>query len=36
VADLEAGGNSRKEAIVSVARRAGVAKREVYDVVHRP
>jgi 16S rRNA (cytidine1402-2'-O)-methyltransferase len=36
VADLEAEGTSRKEAIVTVARRAGVAKREVYDVVHRP
>ena len=36
VADLEAEGTSRKEAIVTVARRAGVAKREVYDAVHRP
>ena len=36
VADLEAEGTSRKEAIVTVARRAGVAKREVYDLVHRP
>jgi len=35
VADLEAQGTSRKEAIVAVARKAGVAKREVYDVVHR-
>jgi 16S rRNA (cytidine1402-2'-O)-methyltransferase len=35
VADLEAAGTSRKEAIVTVARRAGVAKREVYDVVHK-
>jgi 16S rRNA (cytidine1402-2'-O)-methyltransferase len=35
VADLEQDGMSRKEAIVEVARRAGVPKREVYDLVHR-
>ncbi|MGH3347490.1 MAG: SAM-dependent methyltransferase, partial [Nocardioides sp.] len=35
VADLEADGTPRKEAIVQVARRAGVPKREVYDAVHR-
>jgi 16S rRNA (cytidine1402-2'-O)-methyltransferase len=35
VADLEADGVSRKEAIVEVARRAGVPKREVYDLVHK-
>ena len=34
VSDLEAGGTSRKEAIVEVARRAGVPKREVYNLVH--
>ncbi len=34
VADLEAEGVSRKEAIVEVARRAGVPKREVYNLVH--
>ena len=34
VADLESGGTPRKEAIVQVARRAGVPKREVYDAVH--
>ena len=34
VADLEAVGTSRKEAIVEVARRAGVPKREVYNLVH--
>ena len=27
---------TRKEAILDVARRAGVPKREVYDAVHRP
>jgi 16S rRNA (cytidine1402-2'-O)-methyltransferase len=36
VAALEADGVSRKEAIVEVARRAGVPKREVYDLVHKP
>ena len=34
VADLEATGTPRKEAIVRVARLAGVPKREVYDAVH--
>jgi len=32
---LEAAGTSRKDAIVDVARTAGVPKRVVYDVVHR-
>ncbi|GAA2146658.1 16S rRNA (cytidine(1402)-2'-O)-methyltransferase [Nocardioides koreensis] len=36
VADLEEGGTSRKEAILEVARRAGLPKREVYDAVHKP
>ena len=35
VADLEEGGTSRKEAILEVARRAGLPKREVYDAVHK-
>jgi 16S rRNA (cytidine1402-2'-O)-methyltransferase len=35
VAELEADGTSRKEAIVSVARKSGVPRREVYDVVHK-
>jgi 16S rRNA (cytidine1402-2'-O)-methyltransferase len=35
VAALEVDGLSRKEAIVEAARRAGVPKREVYDVVHK-
>ncbi|WP_322920196.1 16S rRNA (cytidine(1402)-2'-O)-methyltransferase [Nocardioides renjunii] len=35
VADLEAAGSTRKEAIAEVAKRAGLPKREVYDVVHR-
>jgi 16S rRNA (cytidine1402-2'-O)-methyltransferase len=34
VAEREAGGVSRKEAIVDVARLAGVPKREVYQAVH--
>lgn len=34
VADLELGGVRRKDAIVEVARRAGVPKREVYNLVH--
>ena len=34
VAALEAGGESRKEAIKAVAARAGVPKRVVYDAVH--
>ena len=33
VAELETGGMTRKEAILDVARRAGVPKREVYDAV---
>ena len=35
VAELEAGGSTRKEAIAEAAKRAGVPKREVYDLVHR-
>jgi 16S rRNA (cytidine1402-2'-O)-methyltransferase len=35
VADLEATGTTRKEAIGEVARTAGVPKRHVYDLVHR-
>jgi len=35
VADLEEDGTPRKQAIVEVARLAGVPKREVYDAVHR-
>ena len=35
VAELETNGMTRKDAILDVARRAGVPKREVYDVVHR-
>ena len=35
VAELEDAGTSRKEAIVAVARQAGLPKREVYDAVHR-
>jgi 16S rRNA (cytidine1402-2'-O)-methyltransferase len=35
VADQEARGVSRKDAIADVAKRAGVPKREVYDLVHR-
>ena len=35
VAALEASGSTRKEAIAEVAKRAGLPKREVYDVVHR-
>ncbi|MET3962635.1 16S rRNA (cytidine1402-2'-O)-methyltransferase [Marmoricola sp. OAE513] len=35
VADQEARGVSRKDAIADVARRAGVPKREVYDLVHK-
>jgi 16S rRNA (cytidine1402-2'-O)-methyltransferase len=34
VVDLEADGSTRKEAIAEVARRAGVPKREVYNLVH--
>jgi 16S rRNA (cytidine1402-2'-O)-methyltransferase len=36
VAAAEAGGATRKDAIAEVARRAGVPKREVYDLVHKP
>ncbi|WP_397220045.1 16S rRNA (cytidine(1402)-2'-O)-methyltransferase [Nocardioides sp. AE5] len=36
VAALEAAGMPRKAAILDVAGRAGVPKREVYDAVHRP
>ena len=35
VAEEEAVGSSRKEAIAEVARRAGLPKREVYDAVHK-
>jgi 16S rRNA (cytidine1402-2'-O)-methyltransferase len=35
VGDLEADGLTRKDAIVEAARRAGVPKREVYDLIHR-
>jgi 16S rRNA (cytidine1402-2'-O)-methyltransferase len=34
VADEEAAGATRKEAIADVARRAGLPKREVYAAVH--
>ena len=34
VAGLEAGGTPRKAAVVEVARRAGVPKRDVYNLVH--
>jgi 16S rRNA (cytidine1402-2'-O)-methyltransferase len=36
VAEEEATGSTRKEAILDVARRAGVPKRVVYDAVHKP
>jgi 16S rRNA (cytidine1402-2'-O)-methyltransferase len=36
VAEEEATGATRKEAILDVARRSGVPKRVVYDAVHRP
>ena len=36
VTGLESDGTSRKDAILDVARRAGVPKREVYDAVHKP
>lgn len=36
VSALEASGTSRKDAIVEVARAAGVPKRLVYDAVHKP
>jgi len=35
VAELEADGVTRKDAILDVARRSGVPKREVYDAVHK-
>lgn len=35
VAEREAGGMSRKDAILAVAKLAGLPKREVYEVVHR-
>jgi 16S rRNA (cytidine1402-2'-O)-methyltransferase len=35
VADEEAAGSTRKEAVAAVAKRAGIPKREVYDAVHR-
>ena len=35
VAELEADGITRKDAIVEVAKAAGLPKREVYDVVHK-
>ncbi len=35
VAGLESDGMTRKDAILDIARRAGVPKREVYDAVHR-
>ena len=36
VAEEEAVGSTRKEAILDVARRAGLPKRVVYDAVHKP
>ena len=36
VASEEAAGVPRKQAIVDVARRSGVPKRVVYDLVHKP
>jgi 16S rRNA (cytidine1402-2'-O)-methyltransferase len=36
VADLEAEGLTKKEAIAETAKRSGVPKREVYDLVHKP
>jgi 16S rRNA (cytidine1402-2'-O)-methyltransferase len=36
VAEAEAKGSTRKEAILEVARRAGLPKRVVYDAVHKP
>jgi 16S rRNA (cytidine1402-2'-O)-methyltransferase len=35
VAEREAAGTSRKEAIVEVARTAGLPKRHVYALVHQ-
>jgi 16S rRNA (cytidine1402-2'-O)-methyltransferase len=36
VTEEEAAGSTRKEAILDVARRAGLPKRVVYDAVHKP
>lgn len=36
VADAESGGSTRKDAILEVARLAGLPKRVVYDAVHKP
>jgi 16S rRNA (cytidine1402-2'-O)-methyltransferase len=36
VADAEAAGATRKDAIAAVAKAAGVPKRDVYDLVHKP
>jgi 16S rRNA (cytidine1402-2'-O)-methyltransferase len=36
VADLEASGTPRRDAIAQVAKAAGVPKRQVYDAVHKP
>ena len=36
VADAEAAGSTRKDAILAVAQRSGVPKRVVYDAVHKP
>jgi 16S rRNA (cytidine1402-2'-O)-methyltransferase len=36
VGEEEATGSTRKEAILDVARRAGLPKRVVYDAVHKP
>jgi 16S rRNA (cytidine1402-2'-O)-methyltransferase len=35
VAELEDGGLTRRDAIAEAARRAGVPKRAVYDLVHK-
>ncbi|HEX4976798.1 MAG TPA: 16S rRNA (cytidine(1402)-2'-O)-methyltransferase [Nocardioides sp.] len=35
VAEAESAGTTRKDAILDVARRAGLPKREVYDAVHK-
>ena len=36
VAEVEAEGSTRKDAILEVARRVGLPKRVVYDAVHKP
>ncbi|MFB9548432.1 16S rRNA (cytidine(1402)-2'-O)-methyltransferase [Nocardioides luteus] len=36
VADLQEDGMTKKEAIAETAKRAGVPKRQVYDLVHKP